>query len=122
MPLGGDGKLAVVGDAPIILIDLCPRYAGCAAHVQPDFLHGKAVLAPQPKLVGCHPMARGAGSHQRIARAVCDQIGSADVRFVDQLPLRAIVALQLRRRLRSVQPLKPLRGILGGNALLNRII
>ena len=122
MPLGGNGKLAVVGDASIVLIDLCPRYAGSAADVQPDFLHGKAVLASQPKLVGRHPMARGAGSHQRIARAVRDQIGSADVRFIDQLPLCAVIALQLRRRLRSVQPLKPLRGILGGNALLNRII
>ena len=57
------------------------------------------MLAPQPKLVGRHPMARGAGSHQRIARAVRDQIGAADVRFVDQLPLRAVVALQLGRRL-----------------------
>ena len=72
------------------------------------------MLASQPKLVGRHPMARSAGSHQRIARAVCDQIGSPDVRFVDQLPLRAVVALQLRRRLRSVQPLQSFRRVLNG--------
>ena len=46
----------------------------------------------------------------------------ADVRFVDQLPLCAVIALQLRRRLRSIQPLKALRGILKCDALLNRVI
>ena len=80
------------------------------------------MIAPQPKFVGCDPMAFSTGSRQRIARAVCDQIGSPDVRFVDQLPLRAVVALQLRRRLRSVQPLQSFRRVFRGKALLNGII
>lgn len=67
-------------------------------------------------------MARSTGSHQRIACTVRNQIGTADVCFVDPLPLRAVITLQLRRRLRSVQPLKPLRGIFRGDTLLNRVV